>query len=243
MNYKVIADEPALIAFIDNVLPDLQEDEKFYVCLFARKKYAPDVIKQDRAKLKRFVTSKKDLLSKIKQLEVEVGRYELDGVKCPQEALALYIMPNPRCIKKTCAYVAQHLVKEGFAGKYFNPVSLSLNAFQNPQCNSRNIFKDFDFDFVDIDGTLEKISKVINMDAVTAIKTRGGFHILVKLSAVQPQYKKSWYMGIASLDGCDMNSHGHKLNPEKSDELVDVLIPFVGAFQGNFIPFIYEPQN
>ena len=110
------------------------------------------------------------MLSKIKQLEVEVGRYELDGVKCPQEALALYIMPNPRCVKKTRAYVAQWLVEQGFKGKFINPVSLSLNAFQNPKYNSRNIFKDFDFDFVDIDETLEKVKQVINMDAVTVIK-------------------------------------------------------------------------
>lgn len=242
MNYKIIANEFDLVSFIDKVLPDLQEDEKFYVCLLARKKYAPDIIKQDRAKLKRFVSSKKDLFNKIKQLEIEVGQYLLDGVAIPQEALALYIMPNPRCVKKTCAYVAQKLVEDGFKGKFMNPISLSLNAYQNKECNSRNIYKDFDFDFVDLKQTLQKVKEVINMDAVTVIKTRGGFHILVKISAVQPEFKNKWYLGITQIEGCDLNSQGHKKNQEKSKEIIDTLIPLVGTYQGGFIPYIYKQK-
>lgn len=46
MNYRIIEDETALIDFI-KWLPDLKENEVFYVSLFARKKYFEKLIKSN----------------------------------------------------------------------------------------------------------------------------------------------------------------------------------------------------
>ena len=42
MNYKIVENEKQLKEFID-WLPELEENEKYFVSLFARKKYCEDV--------------------------------------------------------------------------------------------------------------------------------------------------------------------------------------------------------
>ena len=73
MNYQIISDETALQNFI-NWLPELQDNEKYYVSPFARKKYAENRAQgNDKTQLKRFTSNKERLIDKIKQLEIPVG--------------------------------------------------------------------------------------------------------------------------------------------------------------------------
>ena len=87
MNYKIITDEDKLLDFI-NWLPDLEANEKFYCCLFLRKKYCTDLIKSsEKSQLKRFLSSKKRVFEKIKQLVTELGSYKLKEINALKNLL------------------------------------------------------------------------------------------------------------------------------------------------------------
>ena len=61
MNYTIIKDTQELLKFI-NWLPDLEEDECFYVVLMARSKYHSSKL---QGKLSEFTANKSDLFYKI----------------------------------------------------------------------------------------------------------------------------------------------------------------------------------
>lgn len=102
-NYKIVLDEQKLKNFID-WLPDLKNDETYYLCLFSRSKYNPIdsgvKMSADKQQLRRFTSNKEYMFDKIKQLEVEIGCYKHRHQPVPQESLALYITPNPRSFIK-----------------------------------------------------------------------------------------------------------------------------------------------
>lgn len=222
MNYKVIANEDQFRAFI-NWLPETAPHETYYVCLFARKKYMGEnaVPGSDKAQLKRFTSTKEYLLQKIKQLECTLGSYQQKGNAVPQEALALYINPNPRDMQKATKNTLIHfaeLVTQPYNGH--NPHQEVLSELQ--KCASAKRFFDFDFDHVDIETTLEKVKMALNPNCIHLLKTRGGFHLLIELAQIDPAFTKTWYNAISGLEGCDVKG--------------DNLIPVPGTFQGGYIP-------
>lgn len=221
-NYQIITDEQKLI--------ELEENECFYLCLFARNKYVRDNpllaqgITADKAQIKRFTAKKANLLNKIKQLETTVGNYETRlGYKIPQESLALYITVNPRsnykamlnCMKKFCDILDTQ-------GKGFNIHQEALSAIQ--QSCSRKVYSDIDFD-IDKSGmieTVKTIKKYINEDCLTIVETRGGFHCMIELKKIAKEFEKSWYKNITSINGADVVS--------------DNMLPIPGTYQGGFTP-------
>jgi hypothetical protein len=222
MNYRIINDRRLLEDFID-WLPELEEGEIYYLALFARKKYCADTtaIKTDKAQCKRFTSKKQDLLAKICQLECPLGSYVIKDTVVPQEALALYISVNPRSLIEA---TRQGLIK--FANlitqKYngYNPHQEIMSEIQ--KAHGRKLYHDFDFDGVDYDETMEKVRVTVNLEAVTTIKTHGGFHLLVRYDRILPEYQKAWYNQIADLPGIDVRG--------------DNLIPVPGCTQGDFTP-------
>lgn len=221
MNYKIIADEAILIDFI-NWLPELKNNECYYVTLFARNKYAKDSeLKSDKQQLKRLTSNKEFLFDKIKQMECEIGSYKQKGLPIPQEALALYITLNPRNYEIAARESAIDLVRL-ITNEYngYNPHQVVLTNIQKA-CGTKKYF-DIDFDNVEIDAVKSVIEESINNDSLTYLKTRGGFHLLIELDKIKNEYKKSWYKNITSIEGVDVRG--------------DNLIPVPGCFQGMFIP-------
>jgi hypothetical protein len=215
MNYTIINDIEAVNSFI-NWLPALSNNEKFYVCLFARKKYdTTGTISKDRCQLKRFTATKETLVQKLRQLEIQYGMYTIDGKAIANETLAVYIMPNPRCMRKASFLTAKELLNDIEKDVYSNPTSVGYNAIQKSK--SRTSYIDFDFDL----DVLPDFTTAINENALTIVKTRGGFHVLVEVEKVEEQYKKSYYQAMNKL-GADVSG--------------DCLMPFVGCTQGGFTP-------
>ena len=224
-NYKIITNHKELERFID-WLPELQPKETLYICLFARSKYTKEMnIQSGQTQLKRFTSNKEHLVSKIKQLECELGSYTHKGNPIPQEALALYINPNPRDLEKATRNSLvkfAHLITKPYTG--YNPHTEVMSEIQT--AHSRKIWMDFDFDGVEVDEVLQKIKDedIINLGCLSVLKTKGGFHLLVRNQIIIDKHTKTWYQKIANLPGVDMKGDG--------------LMPVPGCYQGGFSPYL-----
>lgn len=221
MNYNIITDSDKLKEFID-WLPNLENGECYYYCLFSRSKYdTSKVLKSDKQQLKRGTSSKEYLYEKIKHLEIEVDSYFQKHTPVPQETLALYITPNPRSYEKAAKESLKKfadLITKEYSG--YNPHQEVLSQIQIAV--SRKIYFDIDFDDVSIDDTLPKILECINKNALSFVQTRGGFHCLIKLCDIENRYVKTWYNNITKIHGCDVRG--------------DNLLPIPGCIQGLFTP-------
>ena len=223
-NYQVIVDEEALKSFIDE-LPDSDVNERYYFCLFARKKYCRDIkyIKSDKSQLARKIATKDRLFGKIKQMECALGSYLQDDVDIPQEALALYINPNPRCMRKATIQCLQNLAKViGQDSPGFNPQAEAMSCIQ--RCPSRRIWSDFDVDTKDID-ILRVCEEILeDHNCFKILETRGGYHVLVKTKEVPSHKQKTFYKELAKF----------------SDITGDCMLPAPGTYQGGFVPRFLE---
>lgn len=230
-NYQIILDENILLDFI-KWLPELQDNECYYCCLFARSKYAKNEdgnnkfphIKTDKAQLKRFTISKKeDLFLKLKQCEVEIGAYQTkDGDDIPQESLAVYIHPNPRNQKKAIFSLMRKLLDiQETNGNNFNLHQEAMSAIQKSW--SKKYYLTFDIDTKSQED-LQRVLNCVNREAITLLETRGGYHLLVDSSKVSEQHKKTFYQDINYFAFVDTQAG------------TDLMIPIPGCTQGEFIP-------
>lgn len=90
----------------------------------------------------------------------------------------------------------------------------------------RKLFVDVDFDNVPLAYTVAQMNSYINADCVKILQTRGGFHAIIRLEAIEERYVKSWYKNITSLEGADIAG--------------DTLIPIPGTYQGGWVPKLYD---
>lgn len=218
--YQVIAHEPTLHNFIDNFLPDLLPNETFYVCLFARNKYCKELthIKSDKAQLKRFTANKQNLFDKIKQLEVPYGSYKQKEHIVPQNALALYIHPNPRnfvtAAHRSLITLATLIGKKADG---YNPHAHVLSDIQR-SC-SRKIWIDFDID------SLNPLDPGLKYYDPLVLRSRGGYHLLIDPRRISLEYRNSWYQAV--------------LNLTHTDQAGDQMIPVPGCYQGGIDHYPY----
>lgn len=232
MNYEIIKDPKELDKFIE-WLPELEENQKFYVSLFARKKWGfTEGLTADKNQLKRFTCNKEDLKAKLRKLEVKLGEYTYKDIKINNNSLGVYITPNPRDMHKAGLKTAKEIINMVADGReIFNPQAIALNQIQ-----VTGVKKYFDIDIdvwsesVTLDYLLDLIKRdeVINLDAIEGniVQTRGGFHIMVELSKVANA--KTWYNNFNKLscDLFDVTMNG------------DNMVPLPGCVQSNFTPIL-----
>lgn len=229
-HYKIVYDETALLDFI-NWLPELKANQKFMVALFARKKYDDSIKSSDKTQLKRFTANKKTLYNKIKALEIPMGYWKLkDNTPVSQRSLVLYIMPNPRCMKKATEAMGKacwDLMKS----ENYNPDAEVMSCIQ--RAKSESIYVDFDIDDKTID--LSMLNNIFPQSdtykCYDILETRGGYHILVnpkkaskaiQLKRTSDKKTKNWYNEIKKRFNVD--------------QCGDQFIPVPGCCQGDFIP-------
>lgn len=221
MNYTIIYDKETVQEFIE-FLPDLTEHETYYLTLLSRNKYTKDPINSRTTPLKRLTSDKKHMMQNIMQLECPIGSYTKDGVSVEPESLALYITTNPRCKRKAMfgllSEIATNLKNNCTT---YNPMSDTLTCIN--RAKSRSIFVTFDIDNkVNIDSHIYKIWDTVGQDAVAAIETHGGYHVLIRPDKVVAK-QKDWYRIIDLY-----------LSDKGVDQTGDILSPVPGTLQGNF---------
>lgn len=237
MNYSIIKNLEELNKFIA-WLPDLAPHETYYVCLMVRSKYCTGVshIRSDKVQLKRFTTNKERLLQKLMQLECAVGSYFQRDIPIPQEGLAVYITPNPRDVEKASKnslIKLATLITQPYAG--YNPHQEIMSEIQKSV--SRRVYIDFDFDnTLKVDRKIfnervkTQILERLNPECVHFLETKGGVHVLVNSSKVDPEFGKTWYRAIEMIKEVDQVSSSN-------------MIPIPGCVQGDFSPILYTADT
>jgi hypothetical protein len=236
MNYSIIADEAKLDEFIA-LLPEENEQEVYYICLFGRHKYCPEFPNtRDSGQLARITSKKEDIKNKIRRMECPVGCYVRDNIPAPQAALALYISLNPRSLIKANKEMLIELAKRFASGDVdFNPITLATTCVH--RSSGRKFFIDFDFDDVQpsyalypgarFDGVpsyvsyKDAIEQALPAGSYKILRTRGGFHLIVELE--KAKVNKKFYPSITALPKCDVRG-------------TDTLTPVPGCVQGGFVP-------
>lgn len=242
--HNIIRSQSALDEFIA-WLPNLMPTERFFLCLQARKKYMPSLKAGDKTQLKRFVSTKETLVSKIQQLECPVGCYRTrEGDVIPDEGIALYITLNPRDMRKAAfaliKALADMIQKHDAGGLHdFNPHSEVLSCIHRTK--GRSAFVHFDVDQVtgeetdknapksgmSVQEVWDVAVKVVGKAAVSVIETRGGCHLMIDASKVESEHK-NWYPMIVKQIKCDQTG--------------DLMVPVVGCCQGGFVPRFYKEK-
>lgn len=226
--HDIIRDEQKLADFVD-WLPDLQLNQKYFLALFARKKYMNVIKSSDKTQLKRFTANKEDIITKIGQLECPVGSFTTkDGTVIPDEGLVLYIMPNPRCMVKSSYLLIKEILKcIEFNNEYINPHAEAISCMQRSKGKSFVVHFDID------NGRAEHVYPIVYDivgKAFDILQTRGGCHLLVHPKKVE--VAGNWHGQIVKeLAHLDVDQTG------------DLMMPVPGCIQGGFVPSFYKRQK
>lgn len=241
--HEIVRDREQLERFVE-WLPDLKPNERYFLCLQARKKYMPELKSSDKTQLKRFTSTKEMLITKIQQLECPVGCYTTkEGATIPDKGIALYITLNPRDMMKATQSGAKGLIDmmakqfTGTGQKDFNPHSEVLSYIHKSKGSTGYVHFDIDRPTGDeqdenapksvltTQEVYDKAVEIVGEEAVTVIETRGGCHLMVSPSKVVSE-TKNWYPVITKNIQCDQSG--------------DLMVPVVGCNQGGFTPYFYK---
>jgi len=245
-SYNLIGDPQTLADFIDD-LPDLEEDELFFMSLFVRKKYMPErepfegeaISIPSSIQLWRGGVKKEHILKTVYSLEQRLPYFtDKEDMRFPPESFCLYIHPNPRNNHKASALMASSIVSKLANNQKLGNIQSEAKTFLQ-KTKSRSVFSHFDYDDVeesfihysdtskdfDIEEVPEEAGVVIHNCSLMAspYKTRSGIHLLIRNDEAKRLVKagvldKLWYKKLSEIEECD--EHG------------DFMMPMVGCYQG-----------
>jgi len=227
LHYQIIKNWDEVVNFVDNFLPELVDNECYYIELFSRKKYDRRIPNSDTCNLVRHIATTPDgILRALRKMEVAYGTYYLKDTVVSQESLAVYITTSPRCRKKATFSLMKTLLEKISRNEEVFPHSAALTAIHRSR--SRPCFVTFDIDTEDIDGfdqiqIFGAIRDEVGDEAVNVIKTRGGYHLLIDPKKVVSKHK---------------NWHEHIKGIVKPDQTGDILSPIPGCVQGSHVPYM-----
>lgn len=229
----LIKDIKKLEEFIE-WLPELKDNQKFLLCLFARDKYnKSNKIKGGSFQLQRFVTDKSKMVNKIKRLESYLHLLEVNGKELDESSFGLYIKTNPTCSHRASLNFNKEIINRTLEGDLnYNPEVLLMDCFQNIKYDS--FLLDLDIDFTSEDVSYDEVlNHLISMDFLNEsawinniIRTRGGFHIQINSKEIQEDYRKTWRNKLFSKKS-DLYTIG--INDKN-------MIPLPGCNQFTYVP-------
>lgn len=231
MNYKLIQDKIELEKFI-NFLPELKENEGYFLILVARSKWNKETGLPSATKLRReTVNTKTKIFQTIKHWEVEEGSYTVvrNGIttQIPLSNIGIYAGYNPKNQYKAAINLAKACI-DAITNKR---TGINVKSMANDYCQTSfgtKHFVDIDCDRVgndNIETIIDFVKNIIGPDAGTFVKTRGGFHCLVNLKNMKGNH--TWYKQIQA------HQFESQLELFSND-----LIPIPGCNQGDFVPYM-----
>lgn len=188
-----------------NILPDLKNDEIYFVSLSCRNKYLTTEEREfyglGRTEMfsRNIVRKKEDFEYTLSKLESTL-QYKLTKTKCkiPEKALVIYVNINPSSMMKAYFTLMQEMNKEmhdimfalqsnkqpNYSGIHLLDRKL-MNCIQ--RARSRKVFIDIDFDIKDnfyiVNNLLTELS--IRQILYFLIQTKSGYHVLIDLESMK----------------------------------------------------------
>lgn len=252
-NDKLIKDQEQFDKFI-NILPELKDDEVYFVSLSARNKY----LSLEERKLYslgqtemfgREIAQNKDKLSNyiIKKLEATLKyKKTRNGLPIPDKSLVCYMNVNPSSMLRAY-FQFQHemnrqISEAVMAMKRNKQPNYSFINVQNRELMnciqkspSRKVFLDIDCDTKDkrvADFIFQELSSVVKF---YIIETRGGYHYLVSIDSIPEKFN---IMKIIN-DAIVLN----KVHNNDDSEIMingNAMVPVPGTMQSDFLVKIVE---
>lgn len=202
----MIYDDVELQKFL-NILPDLENDEVYFISLAARKKYLTieeqKEINLNHAEMfNRMVIRSKERIPRIITRLSGNGYYSKNDMLYPDKCLVAYFNVNPTSMLAAYQEFSNNMTKYVIElAKNKNPIenhSMTklrkldvelMNSIQRKR--SRKTFIDIDVDTKDI-SILNGMRNVFNINGVVyhVISTHGGYHILLVRSTISFNYTK-----------------------------------------------------
>jgi len=182
--------------FVNDVLPDLQNDEVYFLSMSARKKY---LTLEEREKyqlartemmLRKIVHSKDQLHHAMNELSAQISvRTTKSGLIMPEKALVCYINVNPSSMIKALTMFKRDMNHElaqvmsalmGDGQPNYDSIKYSTRKFMNCVQKSKGTrhWLDIDVDSLDVTYRNMLVRELSDIESHT-IETHGGYHVLI----------------------------------------------------------------